>query len=79
MSSVSETSNVTRPTETAHGANPNELGNIQAAYRLNGRNYMVWSQVVRTKLKGRGKLHHFLDPTPSKKMQNSQCGILKIR
>lgn len=27
---------------------------------------MVWSQVVRTKLKGRGKLHHLLDPIPSK-------------
>lgn len=66
MSSASETSNATRPTETVLGANPNELGNIQAAYRLNGRNYMVWSQVVHTKLKGRGKFHHLLDPAPSK-------------
>lgn len=37
-----------------------ELQNIQASYRLNGRNYPKWSQIIRTFLKGKGKLSHLL-------------------
>ena len=43
-----------------------ELQNIQTAYRLNGKNYLKWSQLVRTFLKGRGKLSHSLDTWPKK-------------
>lgn len=43
-----------------------ELLNIQAAYRLNGRNYLKWSQLVRTLLKGIGKLSHLLGTGPKK-------------
>ncbi|KAJ9552519.1 hypothetical protein OSB04_016564 [Centaurea solstitialis] len=66
MPTSSEPSNVSRQTETVIGAHSNELGNIQAAYRLNGRNYMIWSQVIRTKRKGKGKIHHILEPAPKK-------------
>jgi len=41
-----------------------ELQNIQVAYRLNGRNYMKWSQLIRTFLKGKGKLSHLLGTGP---------------
>ncbi|TXG48427.1 hypothetical protein EZV62_027721 [Acer yangbiense] len=33
-----------------------EMHNIRAAYRLNGKNYLKWSQVVQTFLKGKGKV-----------------------
>ncbi|XP_071919974.1 uncharacterized protein [Coffea arabica] len=41
-----------------------ELQNIQTAYRLNGKNYLKWSQLVRTFLKGKGKLGHLLEIAP---------------
>ena len=37
-----------------------ELHNSQATYKLNGKNYLKWSQLVRTFLKGKGKLSHLL-------------------
>ena len=43
-----------------------EMQNIQAAYRLNGKNYLKWSQVVQTFLKGKGKLSHLLGTGPTK-------------
>ena len=36
------------------------------AYQLNGNNYLKWSQLVRTFLKGKGKLSHLLGKGPSK-------------
>ncbi|TXG72633.1 hypothetical protein EZV62_001212 [Acer yangbiense] len=41
-----------------------EMQNIQAAYRLNGKNYLKWSQVVQTFLKGKGKVRHLLGTGP---------------
>ena len=41
-----------------------EFQNLQAAYKLNGKNYLKWSQVVRTFLKGKGKLSHLLGTGP---------------
>ena len=41
-----------------------ELQNLQAAYRLNGKNYLKWSQLIRTFLKGKGKLSHLLGTGP---------------
>jgi hypothetical protein len=46
-----------------HGSS-GDLQNIQAAYRLNGKNYLKWSQLVRTFLKGKGKLNHLLGKGP---------------
>ena len=37
-----------------------DLQNIRASYRLNGKNYLKWSQFVRTYLKGKGRLSHLL-------------------
>ena len=37
-----------------------ELQNIQAAYRLNGKNYLKWSQLVRTVQKGKWKISHLI-------------------
>lgn len=66
MSTVSETSK-TATTEVTAGASAhsNELGMIQLAHHLNGSNYMIWSQVVHTKLKGKGKIHHLINLPPS--------------
>ena len=41
-----------------------ELPNIQATYRLNGKNYLQWSQLVRTFLKGKWKLSHLAGKGP---------------
>lgn len=41
-----------------------ELQNIQAAYKLNGKNYLKWSQLIQTFLKGKGKLSHLLSIGP---------------
>lgn len=43
-----------------------DLQNIRVTYRLNGRNYLKWSQMVRTYLKGRGRLNHLLNTGPGK-------------
>ncbi|KAL5843727.1 hypothetical protein ACOSQ3_009718 [Xanthoceras sorbifolium] len=66
MSTISETTNtsVTQPIETTSNSAHGELPNIQATYRLNGKNYLKWSQLVRTHLKGRGKLSHLLGTGP---------------
>ncbi|KAG6775743.1 hypothetical protein POTOM_019236 [Populus tomentosa] len=42
-----------------------EFQNLQSSYRLNGRNYLKWSQIVKTFLKGKGKISHLMDNPPS--------------
>ncbi|GAV81108.1 LOW QUALITY PROTEIN: UBN2_3 domain-containing protein, partial [Cephalotus follicularis] len=37
-----------------------DLQNIKATYRLNEKNYLKWSQFVKTYLKGKGRLGHLL-------------------
>ena len=37
-----------------------DLQNVRASYRLNGKNYLKWSQFIRTYLKGKGRLDHLL-------------------
>lgn len=57
--------------EAMSGANMN-MANVhlngfypfQVAYRLNGKNYLNWSQPIRTILKGKGKLSHILGTKP---------------
>ena len=39
---------------------PEELQSIHAAYRLDGKNYLKWSQLIRTVLKGKGKISHLM-------------------
>lgn len=43
-----------------------DLQNVRATYRLNEKNYLKWSQFVKTYLKGKGRLSHLLrmGPTP---------------
>ena len=43
---------------------PGELQNIQVASRLDGKNYLKWSQLVRTVLKGKGKIGHRMGTGP---------------
>ena len=42
-----------------------EYQNLQNPFKLNGCNYLVWSQLVRMFLKGKGKLSHLIGPVPS--------------
>ena len=44
-----------------------DLQNIRASYRLNGKNYLKWSQFICTQLKGRGRLSHLLGTGPTKR------------
>ena len=41
-----------------------EYQNIQATYKLNRKNYLKWSQLVCTFLKGKGRLSHLLGTGP---------------
>ncbi|XP_022768068.1 UDP-sugar pyrophosphorylase-like isoform X4 [Durio zibethinus] len=56
----------TRFGEVTTSQTTGELQNIQAAYRLNGKNYLKWFQLVQTFLKGKGKLSHLLGTGPEK-------------
>ena len=65
MSEVSETINSATSSMTANNnAVVGELQNIQTTYRLNGKNYLKWSQFIRTYLKGKGKLSHLQGAGP---------------
>lgn len=66
MSESTETSHISgSPTpENAAIISIGDLQNIHATYRLNGKNYLKWSQLVRTFLKGKGKLSHLLGTGP---------------
>ncbi|GFY96524.1 alcohol dehydrogenase 1 [Actinidia rufa] len=67
---MSETSKInttaSRTEEVALHIAAGELQHIQSAYRLNGKNYLKWSQLVRTTLKGKGKASHLLGTGPKK-------------
>lgn len=54
------------PTTKSQSKLNGELQVIQPAYRLDGKNYLKWSQLVRTFLKGKGKLSHLLGTGPKK-------------
>ncbi|KAJ1381714.1 gag-polypeptide of LTR copia-type [Sesbania bispinosa] len=64
MSREEEVVNPTPETGNTQSQQPGELQNIHSAYRLNGRNYLKWAQLVRTVLKGKGKLSHLTEPGP---------------
>ncbi|XP_059440211.1 uncharacterized protein LOC132172685 [Corylus avellana] len=58
MSEAAKTTATAQSEEIVRSQQPGELQNIQAAYRLNRKNYLKWSQLVRTVLKGKGKISH---------------------
>ncbi|KAI6704296.1 hypothetical protein NL676_013432 [Syzygium grande] len=41
-----------------------DLQNVRVTYRLNEKNYLKWSQFVKTYLKGKGRLSHLLGTGP---------------
>ena len=50
--------------EIVQSQQPWELQNIQVAYRLDGKNYLKWSQLVHIVLKGKGKISHLMGTGP---------------
>ena len=79
MSEISETINSATSSMTANNnAAIGELQNIQTAYRLNGKNYLKWSQFIRTYLKGKGKLSHLQGAGPQEGDQNLLRGMKQI-
>ena len=64
MSEVVETTTTAQSEEIVRSQQPGELQNIQVAYRLDGKNYLKWSQLVRTVLKGKGKIGHLMGTGP---------------
>ena len=43
-----------------------DLQNVRASYRLYEKNYLKWSQFIKTYLKGKGRLSHILRIKPKK-------------
>ena len=41
-----------------------DLPRVHQSYRLDGRNYLQWAQLVRTFLKGKGKIRQLTDSSP---------------
>jgi len=44
--------------KAGHGAIAGDLPNIHLSFRLDGRNYLQWAQLVKTFLKVRWKISH---------------------
>ena len=63
---MTDNASITQSKGVALNQTTGELQSIQSAYRLNDKNYMKWSQMVRTFLKGKGKLSHLLGIGPKK-------------
>lgn len=59
-SAISSPTNPILPDDPIIHTSSGELQNLHASYRLNGKNHLKWSQLVRTLLKGIGKLSHLL-------------------
>ena len=67
VSEVTETTTTTQSEEIVRSQQPRELQNIQAAYRPDGKNYLKWSQLVRTMLKAKEKIRHLMGIWPKPK------------
>ena len=61
---MSEVKNGAGSSSTVGAITHGDLPNVHTAYKLNGTNFLSWSQFVRTFLKGRGKLSHLLGTGP---------------
>ena len=64
MSDIAKTTATVQSEEIIRPQHFEQLQNIQAAYRLNGKNYLKWSQLVRTMLKGKRKISHLMGTRP---------------
>ena len=64
MSKVVETTTTTQSEEIVRSQQLRELQNIQATYRLDGKNYLKWSQLVRIVPKGKRKISHLMGTRP---------------
>ncbi|RVW76008.1 Retrovirus-related Pol polyprotein from transposon RE1 [Vitis vinifera] len=80
MSEIAETITTVQSEEIIRPQHSGELQNIQAAYRLDGKNYLKWSQLVHTVLKGKGKISHLMiqskeiiRPQHSRELHNIQA------
>ena len=60
MSEVAEKTTTAQSEEIIRSHQLGELQNIQAAYKLDGNNYLKWSQLFRTVLKGKGKISNLM-------------------
>ncbi|XP_052199312.1 uncharacterized protein LOC127806213 [Diospyros lotus] len=65
MSEISRTKPVALLVEASTLHSNGELQNMNPLYQLDGRNYLQWSQIVKTFLKGRGKISHLNGSDPS--------------
>ena len=64
MLEVVETTTIAQSEEIVRSQQSGGLQNIQAAYRLDGKNYLKWSQLVHSMLKGKGKISHLMGIGP---------------
>ena len=64
MSEVAETTTTTQLEEIVQSQQPRKLQNIQTTYRLDEKNYLKWSQLVCTVLKGKWKISHLMRTGP---------------
>ncbi|KAI0507751.1 hypothetical protein KFK09_013879 [Dendrobium nobile] len=64
MSEIDSSSNTDQPEDSMMHQGRGDLQSMQPSYRLNGKNYLKWSQFVKTYLKGKGKIHHLLGGGP---------------
>ena len=53
--------------QTVTHSSAGEYQNLQTSFRPKGQNYLVWSQLVKTFLKWKGKLSHLVGLVPSPK------------
>jgi hypothetical protein len=51
-------------TETGNSKSQSELPNFPSTYKLHAKNYLKWSQLVKTLLKGKGKAEHLTEEPP---------------
>ncbi|PKU62375.1 hypothetical protein MA16_Dca024047 [Dendrobium catenatum] len=60
MSEINSSQSVDQTEESMAHQGRGDLQSMQPSYRLNEKNYLNWSQFVKTYLKGKGKIHHLL-------------------
>ncbi|KAI0498121.1 hypothetical protein KFK09_021362 [Dendrobium nobile] len=67
MSEINSSQSIEQNEESMAHQGRGDLQSIQPSYRLNGRNYLKWSQFVRTYLKGKEKVHHLIGGGPKER------------
>ena len=74
MSKTFEATNIpaVQPIEGLPNQSNGELQSIHTTYWLNWKNYLQWSQIVKTFLKGKRKMNHLLGTGPEQSDSNFQ-------